>query len=193
MIELFLNSALNENLALYFFLGICPLITISADMKASWQMGVAVSSVMVVTASVNWAIYHFLLVPFQVQYLQLLFFVLTIAAVVQFLELFFDRFFPSIHESFGVFLPLITVNCAILGISVFAMLREYDFTSTIVFAGGGGAGWTLAICLMSGLRYKVKMSDIPENLGKTGLTMIIAAVMAMAFSGLSLLEFAGVN
>jgi electron transport complex protein RnfA len=73
------------------------------------------------------------------------------------------------------------------------MLREYDFTSTIVFAGGGGAGWTLAICLMSGLRYKVKMSDIPENLGKTGLTMIIAAVMAMAFSGLSLLEFAGVN
>jgi Na+-transporting NADH:ubiquinone oxidoreductase subunit NqrE len=116
MIEMFLRAAVSENMALYFFLGICPLISISADLRASWQMGVTVTFVMAATMAVNWAVFHLLLRPQGLEFLQLLFFILTIAAVVQFLESFFDRFFPGIYASFGIFLPLIAVICAILGV-----------------------------------------------------------------------------
>jgi Na+-transporting NADH:ubiquinone oxidoreductase subunit E len=191
MIELFFNAVINENMALYFFLGICPLITISADLKTSWQMGITVTMVMVVTMAMNWATFYLLLRPMNAEYLQLLFFILTIAAVVQFLESFIDRYFPAVYAMFGIFLPLITVNCAILGVSMFSVLREHDFTSSIIFALGCGVGWTLVLCMIASLRRRVDMSAVPAELGKTGLTMIIAAVMAMAFSGLTGLNLPG--
>jgi Na+-transporting NADH:ubiquinone oxidoreductase subunit E len=190
-VEIFFNAVIKENLALYFFLGICPLISVSADLKAAWQMGVTVTSVMVTTAAVNWGIFYFLLKPFQVEYLQLLFFILTIAAVVQFLESFLDRFFPAVYAAFGIFLPLITVNCAILGVSMFAILREYSFSDSMLFSLGGGTGWTLAICMIASLRRRIDMKAVPSELGTTGLTMVVAAVMAMAFSGLSFLSLPG--
>jgi Na+-transporting NADH:ubiquinone oxidoreductase subunit E len=187
MIELFLNAAINENMALYFFLGICPLITISADLRAAWQMGVTVTTVMVATMALNWATFHFLLRPYSLEFLQLLFFILTIAAVVQFLESFLDRFFPAVYSSFGIFLPLITVNCAILGVSMFALLREYSLSESMIFAFGSGAGWTLVLCMIAALRRRVDMPAVPAELGKVGLTMMIAAILAMAFSGISTL------
>ncbi|MGM0601607.1 MAG: electron transport complex protein RnfA [Candidatus Rifleibacteriota bacterium] len=191
MIELFLTAFFKENIALYFFLGICPLISISSDLKAAWQMGVTVTSVMVVTAVINWGIFYLLLKPLAIEYLQLLFFILSIAAVVQFLEIFLDSNFPSVYASFGIFLPLITVNCAILGVSMFSVLREYNFSSSIVFALAGGLGWTLVICMIASLRRRIDMDAISENLGQTGLTMIIAAIMAMTFTGFSALAFPG--
>lgn len=185
MIELLLKSALIENMALYFFLGICPLISISADLRASWQMGVTVTTVMVGTMAINWGIYNFLLQPLALEYLQILFFILSIAAVVQFLESFIDRFFPSVYASFGIFLPLITVNCAILGVSMFGVLREYDLPAAVIFALGSGLGWTLVLCMIASIRRRIDMKAVPAELGNVGLTMVVAAILAMAFSGIS--------
>ncbi|MFZ5950547.1 MAG: Rnf-Nqr domain containing protein [Candidatus Rifleibacteriota bacterium] len=191
MIELFFRSAISENMALYFFLGTCPLISISTDLRAAWQMGVTVTLVMISTMAVNWFTFYQVLRPAGLEYLQLLFFILTIAAVVQFLEIFLDRFFPAIYSSFGIFLPLIAVNCAILGVSMFAVLKELNFTESIVFASGAGTGWSLVLCLIASLRRRVAREDVPSELGNVGLTMVIAAVAAMAFSGLTGLEFSG--
>lgn len=192
LFAIFLTAAISENMALYYFLGICPLISISSDLKTSGQMGITVTSVMVVTMAMNWGIFYLLLKPYGIEYLQLLFFILTIAAVVQFLESFLDRYFPGIYAMFGIFLPLITVNCAILGVSMFSILREHDLVSSVVFALGSGIGWTLVLCMIASLRRRIDMDAVPGELGKTGLTMVVAAVMAMAFSGLTGLTVPGV-
>ncbi|MEW6711166.1 MAG: Rnf-Nqr domain containing protein [Candidatus Riflebacteria bacterium] len=191
MIELFFRSAISENMALYFFLGTCPLISISTDLRAAWQMGVTVTLVMISTMAVNWVTFYHILRPAGLEYLQLLFFILTIAAVVQFLEIFLDRFFPAVYSSFGIFLPLIAVNCAILGVSMFAVLKELNFAESVIFASGAGMGWSLVLCLIASLRRRVVREAVPAELGNVGLTMVIAAVAAMAFSGLTGLEFPG--
>jgi len=191
LLSLLFAAAISENIALYYFLGICPLISISSDLKASFSMGLTVSMVMVLTISANFAVYNLLLVPLGLEFLQLLFFILIIAAVVQLLEGFLDRFFPGLYAVFGIFLPLITVNCAILGVSMFAVLREYSIVEALTYAAGSGIGWTLAICLIASIRRRINLEDISPHLGRTGITMIIAAVIAMAFSGLSALSGPG--
>jgi Na+-transporting NADH:ubiquinone oxidoreductase subunit E len=191
LLALLFSAVISENVALYYFLGICPLISISSDLKASFNMGVAVSAVMLITTAANWAVYHLLLQPLALEYLQLLFFVSIIAATVQMLELFLDRFFPSMYEMFGIFLPLITVNCAILGVSLFAVLREYSLVQTLVFAAGSGMGWCLVICIIASLRRRIDFAAVPPYLGKTGITMLVAAVIALAFSGLGELMSGG--
>lgn len=191
LLSLLFAAAISENIALYFFLGICPLISISSDLRTSFSMGLTVSMVMLLTVSANFAVYHLLLVPFGFEFLQLLFFILIIAAVVQLLEGFLDRFFPSLYAVFGIFLPLITVNCAILGVSMFTVLREYSIVEALTYAAGSGIGWTLAICLIASIRRRIDIDDISPHLGRTGITMIIAAVIAMAFSGLSALSGPG--
>ena len=185
LLQIVFTAAIAENMALYYFLGTCPLISVSSDLRTSFQMGLTVSFVMLIATSLNYVIYHYLLVPLQLEFLQLLFFVLVIAAVTQFLEQFLDRFFPEIYASFGIFLPLIAVNCAILGVCIFVVLREYDFVSSVAYSLGSGLGWLLVICLMASLRRRVDETKISVYLGKTGITMLIASVMAMAFYGLS--------
>ena len=185
LLQIVFTAAIAENMALYYFLGTCPLISVSSDLRTSFQMGLTVSFVMLIATSLNFVIYHYLLVPLQLEFLQLLFFVLVIAAVTQFLEQFLDRFFPEIYASFGIFLPLIAVNCAILGVCIFVVLREYDFVSSVAYSLGSGLGWLLVICLMASLRRRVDETRISLYLGKTGITMLIASVMAMAFYGLS--------
>ena len=185
LLQIVFTAAIAENMALYYFLGTCPLISVSSDLRTSFQMGLTVSFVMLIATSLNFVIYHYLLVPLQLEFLQLLFFVLVIAAVTQFLEQFLDRFFPEIYASFGIFLPLIAVNCAILGVCIFVVLREYDFVSSVAYSLGSGLGWLLVICLMASLRRRVDETKISLYLGKTGITMLIASVMAMAFYGLS--------
>ena len=185
LLQIVFTAAIAENMALYYFLGTCPLISVSSDLRTSFQMGLTVSFVMLIATSLNFVIYHYLLVPLQLEFLQLLFFVLVIAAVTQFLEQFLDRFFPEIYASFGIFLPLIAVNCAILGVCIFVVLREYDFVSSVAYSLGSGLGWLLVICLMASLRRRVDETKVSVYLGKTGITMLIASVMAMAVYGLS--------
>lgn len=185
LLSILFTAAIAENVLLYYFLGTCPLISISSDLKASMQMGVAVSLVMLITVAADHAVFYLLLRPLGLEFLQLLFYILIIAAVTQVLEEFLDRFFPGIYAAFGIFLPLIAVNCAILGISMFVVLREYDLLASLAYAAGSGMGWTLVICLMASIRRRIDMADISPHLGKTGIAMIIAAIIAMAFSGLS--------
>ncbi len=185
MLTLLFTAAIAENFSLYYFLGTCPLISISSDLKASFQMGVTVSLVMLITVAVDHLLYYQVLVPLGLEFLQLLFFILTIAAVTQVLEEFIDRFFPAVYASFGIFLPLIAVNCAILAVSMFAVLREYDLTTSVVYAAGSGIGWTMVICLLAALRRRIDMTMVSPHLGKTGISMILAAILALAFSGLA--------
>ena len=185
LLQIVFTAAVAENMALYYFLGTCPLISVSSDLRTSYQMGLTVTFVMVISSALNYVVYHYMLVPLQLEYLQLLFFILVIAALTQFLEQFLDRFFPEIYAAFGIFLPLIAVNCAILGVCIFVILREYDFVSSVAYSLGSGLGWLLVICLMASLRRRVDESKVSVYLGKTGISMLIASVMAMAFYGLT--------
>lgn len=185
LLEIFFTAAILENMVLYYFLGTCPVMSISDDLSASFYMGLTVTFVMVLTACINLLIYNYLLVPLRFEYLYLLFFMLTIAAVTQALEQCLDSLFPNIYSSFGIFLPLLAVNCAILGVALFAMLREYSLLNTAIYALGSGLGWMLTICLMASLKRRIRFELVPVLLGKLGVTMLVAAVMAMAFSGLT--------
>lgn len=176
-------SIVTSNIALTYFLGMCPFVTLSKNVKVAFGMGVAVTFVMTVTATANYLINTYVLIPWGLQYLQYLVFIVTIAALVQVIEIFLDRYSPSLYAAFGIFLPLITVNCAILGVSLFVMLRVYDFWQTVVFGFGSGVGWMVAIIAIGGLRKKLIYSDVPENFTPPGITAIIAGIMALAFIG----------
>lgn len=179
------SAALTNNIALTNFLGMCPFIAVSRDVKTAFGMGAAVTLVMTLTAAANWAIQHYLLEPFGVEHLQYIIFIVVIAAIVQVLELAIERFSPDLYASFGVFLALITVNCAILGVSLFMVLRGYGFVETLAYGFGSGVGWTLAIVALAGIRQKIEKADIPMGLEGPGITMIATAIMAMAFIGLT--------
>ena len=184
---IFFASIFTQNVVLTYFLGICPFVAVSKEIPTAFGMGMAVIFVMVMTMGLNWPIYHLILVPFNVEYLQFLVFIIVIATFVQIVEIFIDRYSPVLYVSLGVFLPLITVNCAILGVSLFAVIRGYSYPQSLAFALGSGIGWTLAIIAMAGIRQKLQFSRIPEGLQGPGITMIIAGIMAMAFMG-----FAGI-
>ncbi|MCD6121039.1 MAG: NADH:ubiquinone reductase (Na(+)-transporting) subunit E [Spirochaetales bacterium] len=176
-------SILTSNIALTYFLGMCPFVTISKNVEVAVGMGLAVTFVMTVTAVANWVINTYILIPFGLDFLQFLVFIITIATIVQIIEIFIDRFSPALYHAFGIFLPLITVNCAILGISLFMVLRVYSFSETLFYSFGSGVGWLLAIVTIGGLRKKLIFSDPPKNFGQPGITAILAGIMALAFIG----------
>ncbi|MEE8360112.1 MAG: Rnf-Nqr domain containing protein [Candidatus Omnitrophota bacterium] len=180
---IFFATLFTHNIALTYFLGMCPFISVSRNIKTAFGMGVAVIFVMTVTAAINWPIYYKILVPLGVEYLYYVLFIITIAALVQFVEMVTEKYLPVLQVTLGVFLPLITVNCAILGLSLFMILREYSYVESVVFAFGSGVGWLIAIIAMSGIRSKLIYSDIPKPLKGPGITMIIAGIMALAFMG----------
>ncbi|MFC1551387.1 electron transport complex protein RnfA [Candidatus Latescibacterota bacterium] len=182
IVSIFIN-----NMVLTYFLGICPFVAVSKEIPTAFGMGAAVIFVMVMTMGINWPLYHNVLVPHNVEYLQFLVFIFVIATFVQIVEMFIDRYSPVLYVSLGVFLPLITVNCAILGVSLFAIIRDYTYPQAMAFALGSGIGWSLAIIAMAGIRQKLTFSDIPKGLQGPGITLIIAGIMALAFMG-----FAGV-
>jgi Na+-transporting NADH:ubiquinone oxidoreductase subunit E len=161
----------------------CPFVTISKKIDVAFGMGMAVTLVMTITASVNWALNTYILSRYNLIFLQFLVFIVTIATIVQVLEIFIDRFFPTLYQAFGIFLPLITVNCAILGVSLFMNLRSYTFVQTVVFSFGSGIGWMLAIITMGGIRKKLIYAKPLENFGDAGITSIIAGIMALGFIG----------
>jgi Na+-transporting NADH:ubiquinone oxidoreductase subunit E len=178
-------AVFTNNIALTNFLGMCPFIAVSRDVKTAFGMGLAVTLVMTLTVAANWAIQHYLLEPYGVEHLQFIIFIVVIAAITQVLELAIERFSPDLYASFGVFLALIAVNCAILGVSLFMVLRGYGFLETVGYGIGSGLGWMLAIVALAGIREKIEKSDIPAGLKGPGITMISAGIMAMAFIGLT--------
>ncbi len=183
LMELFLASILNHNIALVYILGMCPLIAISTNVKNAKGMGLAVVFVVTLTGIINWPIYA-LLKSTGTTNLSLLVFIITIAATVQFLEMFLERFIPKLYNAFGIFLPLITVNCVVLAVSLFFVNREYTFAETAVFSFGSALGWMLAIILVAGIREKMKkQSDVPRGLVGKGIVFIILGILALAFIG----------
>jgi Na+-transporting NADH:ubiquinone oxidoreductase subunit E len=198
-ISLFVKAVFVENLALAFFLGMCTFLAVSKKISTAMGLGIAVLIVQLITVPVNNVIYHTLLkedalawmgiTGVDLSFLALLSCIGMIAALVQILEMVLDKFFPALYHALGVFLPLITVNCAILGGSLFMIERDYDFTESVVYGIGSGLGWALAITVLAGVREKLKYSDIPAGLQGLGITFITAGLMSlgfMAFSGIQL-------
>ena len=187
--SLFVASIFTSNILLANFLGMCSFISISKDMTSSNGLGMAVTVVLTITAALNWVILHHVLIPLQVEYLRFIVFIITIAAVVQVLEMVIDRVSQALYMSLGIFLPLITVNCAILGGVLFMVERNYNFGESVVYGLGSGIGWALAITALAGIREKLKYSDVPGSLQGLGITFITVGLMSlgfMSFSGIQL-------
>lgn len=178
-------SMITGNIALTYFLGMCPFVSMSKKVEVATGMGFAVTLVMVITATANYLINTYILKPLGIEFLQFLVFIVTIATIVQILEIYIDRYAPLLYASFGLFLPLITVNCSILGVSLLMNLRSYTLMETVVFSLGSGLGWLLAIVTMGALRRRLAFSSPLKGLGDTGITAILAGIMAMAFMGFS--------
>jgi Na+-transporting NADH:ubiquinone oxidoreductase subunit E len=183
LIEIFLASILPFNIALASILGMCPLIAISTNVSNAKGMGLAVILVTTLTAMINWPIYQFL-VETGTETLDLLVFIITIAATVQFLEIAIQRFIPALYNTFGIYLPLITVNCIVLAVSLFFVNYEYGFWETTVFAFGSSIGWAIAITLLAAVREKMSVvSDLPRGLKGKAIAFVILGILALAFIG----------
>ncbi|HRR44392.1 MAG TPA: Rnf-Nqr domain containing protein [Mesotoga sp.] len=163
----------------------CSFISVSKDIKTANGLGMAVTFVLTLTSVLNHLVYYYILVPLELVYLRYIVFIVVIAAFVQFLEMVIDRFSPSLYMNLGIFLPLITVNCAILGGVLFMIIRDYNLIQSLFFGFGSGAGWWLAIVALSTMRMRLREKDIPPQLVGPGLTMIIIGIMALAFLGFS--------
>ncbi|MFO7865218.1 MAG: electron transport complex subunit RsxA [Candidatus Aminicenantes bacterium] len=174
-----------NNLVLYYFLGICPFLGVSKKIDSAFSMGMAVTFVMTITAAVSWMINHWILIPYNLGYLQIVSFILVIASLVQLVEMFIRKMSPPLYQALGIYLPLITTNCAIMGLALLASLKEYDFITTVVFGIGSGIGFTLAIVLIAGVREQLDMADVPTPLKGPGIALIVAGIMALAFTGFS--------
>jgi len=193
--NLFIQAAFVENLALAFFLGMCTFLAISKRVETALGLGIAVIVVQVITVPVNHLLYQLLLregalawagLPdIDLSFLGLVSYIGVIAALVQILEMLLDRYFPKLYNALGIFLPLITVNCAILGGTLFMVERNYTFGETMVFGLGSGFGWALALVGLAGIREKLKYSDVPEGLQGLGITFIIVGLMSLSFMGFS--------
>ena len=176
-------AILTNNILLTNFLGMCSFIACSGQIATAVGLGTAVTFVMTITTMLNFVIYHFVLLPLGLDHLTFIVFIAVIAAFVQFVEMFVERFSPKLYFALGIFLPLITVNCAILGASLFMIIRKYTFLQSVGFGFGAGVGWMLAIILMAGLRKKMLYNNVPEPFRGVSIAMIVTCVLAMAFMG----------
>jgi Na+-transporting NADH:ubiquinone oxidoreductase subunit E len=176
-------AVFTQNILLTTFLGMCPFTSVSREVKTAAGLGGAVVFVMTFTTALNWLAYKYVLIPLELEFFRFILFIIIIAAFVQFVEMVIDRYSPKLYQNLGIFLPLITVNCAILGASLFMVIREYSFIQTIGYGFGAGLGWMLAILAMAGIRTRLNESRVPEGLRGPGITLIIAGLMALAFIG----------
>ncbi len=184
-VSLLIGAIFTSNILLANYLGMCSFIAISRDFNSSNGLGMAVTLVLTVTGLINWLILRFVLIPLGIVYLQYIVFIVVIAAVVQMLEMIIDRTSQGLYMQLGIYLPLITVNCAILGVALFIEIRQYNFLQTLVYSVGSGLGWWLAIILLAAIRKKVDKAPVPDGLKGTGITMITIGLMAMGFIGFS--------
>lgn len=176
-------SIFTENILLARFLGMCSFLSVSRQVKTAVGLGLAVVFVMTCTVALDWFAYHLILRPYHIEYFRFILFIIIIAAFVQFVEMVIERYSPVLYYNLGIFLPLITVNCAILGASLFMVIRSYTLIEGVVFGLGSGLGWMLAIIAMAGIREKLSSKRIPRGLQGPGITLIIAGIMALAFIG----------
>lgn len=182
---IFLASIFTSNMVLANFLGMCSFISVSSEFKTASGLGKSVTLVMVFTTAVNWLVYRFIVVPLGLEYLRYIIFIMVIAATVQIIEMAMDRYLPELHMKLGIFLPLITVNCAILGVSLFMVIRSYTFLQSLLFGLGSGLGWWLAISALAAIREKMAKTKLPKGLDGPAITFIITGIMALAFVGFS--------
>tara|TARA_B110000444_G_scaffold56350_1_gene52554 strand:+ start:875 stop:1492 length:618 start_codon:yes stop_codon:yes gene_type:complete len=200
-LSLFVKSVFIENMALSFFLGMCTFLAISKKVQAAMGLGIAVIVVLVVTVPANYMIFKYLLTEgalvwtgidgmdqVDLSFLGLLSYIGVIAAIVQIMEMFLDKYVPALYSALGVFLPLITVNCAILGAALFMVERDYDLAESTVYGLGAGFGWALAIVALAGIREKLKYSDVPDGLQGLGITFITVGLMSLGF-----MSFGGID
>ncbi len=187
LIIILMSSVLVDNYVLNRFLGICPFLGVSKKVNQSVGMGIAVIFVMLVATAVTWPIQTFILDKFELGYLQTIVFILVIAALVQFIEIFLKKTIPTLHQSLGVYLPLITTNCAVLGVTINNITDGYNFIESMVSSLGCGLGFLLAMVLFSGMRSRIEESDVPESFKGLPVTLVAASFISMAFFG-----FAGI-
>jgi Na+-transporting NADH:ubiquinone oxidoreductase subunit E len=181
----FLASIFTSNMILSNFLGMCSFISVSSEYKTASGLGKSVTMIMVLTNAINWLVYTYIIVPLGLENLALIIFIIVVAALVQIVEMAMDRFLPDLYIKLGIFLPLITVNCAILGATLFMVIRHYDFWQSTLFGLGSGLGWWLAIAALAAIREKIAKNKLPRGLAGPGITFVITGLMALAFIGFS--------
>lgn len=179
---IFLNAALINNFVLALFLGLCPFLGVSAKKETAWNMGLATMFVMLVSSisayGINW-----ILVKFEIEFLRLICYIAVIASAVQLVEMTLKKFSPGLFRALGIFLPLITTNCAILGLALFQTYREYDFLQSLAFSTGAGVGFTVALMLMAGLREKLELARLPSVSQGAAMSLMLAGLLSLAFMG----------
>ncbi|MDX1939440.1 MAG: NADH:ubiquinone reductase (Na(+)-transporting) subunit E [Saprospiraceae bacterium] len=188
-LNVFIKSAFIENMVLSYFIGMCSFLAVSKTVKTAFGLGIAVIFVQIITIPVNWLINEYLLSErgmfgIDLTFLRFILFISTIAAMVQLVEMAVEKFSPSLYNALGIFLPLITVNCAILGGSLFMITREYNFSNSLAYGFGSGFGWFLAIVVMAAIREKMKYSNVPAPLRGLGMAFILTGLMGIAFMSL---------
>jgi len=183
LFAVFFSAVFTNNILLTNYLGMCSFLGASKTVKTALGLGSAVVFVMACTSVLNWVVYHYILVPLDLVYLRFIVFIIVIAAFVQIVEMIIERLSEALYAALGIFLPLITVNCAILGASLFMIIRQYSLAASFVYGLGSGVGWAVAILAMAGIREKIAHSRIPHGLEGAGIALIVAGIMALAFMG----------
>ena len=177
------GAVLVNNVVLVKILGLCPFMGVSKKLETAYGMGAATTFVLTMATGASYIIDHFLLIPFGLEYLRTLSFIVTIAAIVQLTEMVIAKTSPALQQTLGIYLPLITTNCAVLGVALFQTAREYSFAQAMVFSFGGGAGFTLALVLMASVRERLQLSSVPGVAQGTALSLMLAGLLSMAFMG----------
>ncbi|MDH4134087.1 MAG: RnfABCDGE type electron transport complex subunit A [Gammaproteobacteria bacterium] len=180
--SIFVNTVLANNFVLAMFLGLCPFLGVSGRIETAWPMGVATSFVMLVSSLCAFGL-NALLSRFDLEFLRLISYILVIASTVQLVEMAIKKWTPPLYRALGIYLPLITTNCAVLGVALFQTAREYDFLQSVVFSLGGGLGFTLALLLMAGVRERLQFSEVPAIVQGTALSLLVAGILSLAFMG----------
>ncbi len=185
LIGIIISSILINNFVFARFLGICPFMGVSKKIESSIGMGMAVTFVMTLASGVTWIIDKFILVPYHIEYLRTIAFILIIASLVQFVEMAIEKLSPNLYKALGVFLPLITTNCAVLGVAIINIGENYNFIEAITNGFAGAVGFTLALIILAGIRERLEYSDVPASFKGIGIAFITAGILAMAFMGFS--------
>ncbi|MEO0731513.1 MAG: NADH:ubiquinone reductase (Na(+)-transporting) subunit E [Bacteroidota bacterium] len=185
LVNIFIKSAFIENMILAYFLGMCSFLAVSKSLDTAFGLGLAVIFVLGITMPINWLINEFLLVNFELEFLRFIIFIAVIASMVQLVEMVVEKFSPGLYAALGIFLPLITVNCAILGGSLFMVSREYTLSESVAFGLGGGFGWFLAIIAIAAIRERIRYSNVPPAMRGLGMAFLLTGLMGLAFLSLS--------
>lgn len=183
LLLILVSAVFVNNFVLARFLGICPFLGVSKKVETALGMGMAVTFVMTIAAVVTWFIQYFVLIPFGIEYLQTIAFILVIASLVQLVEMVVQKASPVLYQSLGIFLPLITTNCAVLGLAVLNIQKGYSFLESVVFALGAAVGFTLAMVLFAGLRERTDLCPVPKSFRGTGIALVTAGLLSLAFMG----------